>query len=254
MRVIRILSIALVLGLVAAPALADYSGGRIYYDRETSYYSGNGGEFTIKEDGDGYPFQLSNSAYADVARGVQSPESFQTFCVENTEYVDQPMDVKVSTTWTSGDNYPQWDSDNEHFPQSHAIEGSEDVGDDLNPETAYLYSHFARGSLGGYHYALTGTDPTSGLTRAQSAGQLQHAIWFAEGEIGSLTSGSWAETWYDQAVDHQWADIGNVRVLNMYTTGGGLAQDQLYLIPAPGAALLGVIGLGLVAWMRRRFS
>jgi len=92
------------------------------------------------------------------------------------------------------------------------------------------------------------------LTRAQSAGQLQHAIWFAEGEIGSLTSGSWAETWYDQAVDHQWADIGNVRVLNMYTTGGGLAQDQLYLIPAPGAALLGVIGLGLVAWMRRRFS
>jgi len=240
--------------LLAAPALADYSGGQVYYDRFSGYYAGNGGEFTIRTDG-GVGLLLSNSAYDAKARGIKGyTESFQTFCVEGGEYVAQPMKITVSTTFVDESTGAVTGSG------SHAVKGGLTYGDNLNPQTAYLYYQFAKGVLSNYNY-------TAGANRNASAGSLQNAIWYLEGESSSLNAQ--AKLWVQDAVNATgvayqtysptgtptWGNtIGDVRVLNMYTLSNGLAQDQLYVIPAPAAIGLGMIGLGLVGWLMRRLA
>jgi hypothetical protein len=255
--------------LIAAPALADYSGGQIYWARIGGYYAGNGGEFTMQSDG-GPGLLLSNSVYDAKARGQDdNASSFQTFCVETGEYVAQPMAITVSTTWHQNAANPQWDlTATVTQPASHAVwgGGQPGVGDDLNPQTAYLYHHFATGVLSNYFTASS---------RSASAGSLQNAIWFIEGESSTLDAQAIA--WVQEAVDATglavgsytpttgsnptWGQtIGDVRVLNMYgynkstDTWTDLKQDQLYLVPVPAAVVLGAIGLALVGLKMRRLA
>jgi len=243
----KLVFIAIVCAVVAVPALADYSGGRVYYNRIGGYYSGNGGEFTLSTDG-GPGLLLDLSAYAATTKnqtGSTATPSFQTFCVEGTEYIASPMDIMVSTTTAEGISY------------SHAILGGKPAGDDLDPRTAYLYTKFAQGTLAGYNY-------TAGAGRAGSADALQKAIWFIEGETGGVnndfaalaldatTAGGSTDEWVGKG-------IGDVRILNTWTPGhvGESAyklQDQLYLVPAPAAVLLGMLGLSVAGLKLRKYA
>ena len=254
----------------ATPAMADYYGGRMNWTRVADHYPipGNGGEFTLYKDG--IPQYLSNYAYADVAKnqmGAADTTSFQTFCVEMSEYVQQPMDLWVSTTDMHG---------NEGW--SHAIKGGGSFddddnppptlfGDDLESETAYLYREFARGTLSNYVW--------SGAGRAASAATLQKTIWLLEGEIGNLVDSmggyvldsgqqDQANAWILEAEDAiatgKWSGLGvagieYVYVLNTYGTDGTkLAQDQLYYVPVPGAVLLGLLGLSVAGVKLRKYA
>lgn len=212
--------------LMAGAAFADPS---VYLTRVSGYYSGDGGEFRL----------TPNQDLKDITIEV---DPYSSFCLEKSEHVSIGTwyDVVVATEVLSGGaNYGA------AGPQG---------GDPLDPMTAYLYTQFRSGTLAGYDY-----DPTGG--RAASAKALQDVIWYIENEAGmTWTAGSLQDQFYTAAVDAAWTDIGNVRVLNMYALGhageaGYFKQDQLTMVvPAPGAALLGSLGLALSGWLRRRKS
>ena len=237
-----VLFVVIVSTLVPAVAQADYYAGTMSFFKIPSYYSGNGGEFTIGDLGTGF---LSTDAYADSTKN-QSGSSFQSFCVELLETRKNPVDIWVSTTFIDEATGAVTG------PGSHAILGGETYGDNLDAATAYLYTRFARGVLSNYDY-----DPLG--QRAADAGELQEAIWsLEEGSGADGKAAAWI-TEANNAIDSgAWRGIGSVRILNTYDPiddpengpGRVLRQDQLYLVPTPAAALLGLPFLALLGLFR----
>ncbi len=205
-------------GLVAALSLMA-SAVQAGYDYQVTpttgdYSYGQGGEFTITNAGIPLP-------------GAQV---FQTFCVEVSE-----------TFWPGTTYYAQIST------------ASVYTGYNLTNGAAWLYCEFVHGNLDDYAY---GGNPQ----RVLDAGLLQQTIWYFMG-VGANPGGKfYADAVAQFGEDHLFEtnQIGCTRVLNLSTSQDGLwehrAQDMLICIPVPGAALLGVLGLSLVGWVKRRLA
>ncbi|MEP0843241.1 MAG: carboxypeptidase regulatory-like domain-containing protein [Phycisphaerae bacterium] len=183
------------------------------------------GEYTLAEI-TGQP-ALSNAHYYTHAKNVPDlpgVSSLQTFCIEQSEHVATPAVITISGTAV-----------NEltgviSIPGSHAVLGGKTFGDNLDPQTAYLYTKFATGS------PLTPAYDYTGATRKASAQALQLAIWYFEDGFGQALNDPLAAAWIAEAnaavADPSiWGNtIGDVRVLNMTDATGAFKQDMLYLL------------------------
>ena len=199
---------SLSIGVVAAmlAATSALAVPTINITRQSGYYSGSGGEFTIKANA-----AISYSSYSTTTPVVASGAQFQTFCVETGDFV------------TLGNNYTAYVA-----PTISGANGTKT----LSVGAAWLYANFLAGTLGGYNY-------TAGSGRSTSAGLLQSTIWYLMGEASNpggvfltdlttagITTPTAAMTgaYYSTTVS---GTIYDVAVLNLGSNGDSTAQDQL---------------------------
>jgi hypothetical protein len=231
---VKKLTIAFLLGAsfaLASPAIADqvqvgYPGAPF-----GPYQSGVGGEFTLNDiNTEGW---LDLSGYvAGKTSNFGGITSFQTFCIEKTEFIYNTIyDAKLNT---------------------RALYGSEGpAGDPISAGTGWLYSQFAQGVLSGYAYS--GTE----AARETSADLLQKALWWLEGEdvfnAGNIYMAAVVANFGSQA--NAQADGGaiyGVSALNLWLPGTNTAvatnraQDQLFYKRVPdGGQTLALLGMAL---------
>jgi hypothetical protein len=164
--------------------------------------------------------------------------SFLTFCLERDEF------VSLGTTY-----YAELDT----VARDGGSGGPSP--DPISYETAALYQEFRSAGSFGNLAGLT----NNLLDTANEIRSLQLAIWHAEDEMpgSEYTNDTLAVALYNWAVANNSGSIGNVRVMNLWTSsdGTGHAQDMLTIVPLPTAAwaglgsLAGVFGMG---YARRR--
>jgi hypothetical protein len=147
------------------------------------------------------------------------------------------------------------------FLANSALSNSSVPYSPLTEGTAWLYSHFAAGTLAGYDY----NNANNG--RASSALQLQEAIWELQGQVGAPTGGATFISLVDSA-------LGGASVASAAATGTAdgvkvmvllgvehygstpYSQPQLYYnVPDNGTTMLLVAGaLFALLGFKRRFK
>lgn len=251
--------------LVAGAATAEASNIRIT-ETETDgvtrlpYKSTSGGEYTAYD----YTYKfasISNEAWYDY-NGNGKKDEFQTFCLEGNE----PVLDKDLVCYTLGKVAYAGGKGVLGRGGPHDFDGVDGVSDPLSYASAYLFDAFYRGKLGKYNYADVAPGPLPApfqLSRADSALALQYAFWLLEDDklgVSGSDVGSQASAWVAEAiaaVDGAWGKTyGLVRVMSIIDpVTGDKIQDQLVLVPLPGAAWAGLAmlgALGMVRTIRRR--
>lgn len=211
--------IAFLFGVLAVPAVQAQT---IVLNQDTSNYSyGDGGEFNAVPDANLLSFNPTLAGYSPyTANLVAGSPNFQTFCIETEVY------------FSPGDTYNV-------IPSYGILPDSQfPTGNPITLGTAWLYSQFAAGTLSGYDY-------TEGSGRIATAGDLQQAIWYLEGDVSSLVNGSADGTaFYTAAATDLGADLSDpadgaygVICLNLRDD---YVQDQLMVVPDPSAVVVSV--------------
>lgn len=243
-------SLAFVGGLGASSAGAApmtlTDGDQIKLDWVGNYGGANGGgAFTVTG--------LGSDAGSD---------TFLTFCLEYSEHISlgTAYFVDVDTKAVGGGS-------GVNATYSGDVSGVLNSFDPLSAATAWLYTQFRTSGnpLGIYGFTQN---------NAASHNAMQLAIWKLENEISSTvnssvynsyTSNSLAQSLVSAAVsattgsNPAWTGLGNVQVLNLYTSYSngvfsGNAQSQLYLAPVPEPEIYAMMaaGLGLMGFVARR--
>lgn len=167
-----------------------------------------------------------------------SGQLFNTFCVE-------PKTTNLNTNGTvryvaTIDTYAV-DGDGGASSSGH---------DDLSAASAWIYRNYLAGNL----------------ASSYNNKQISEALWMLEGDGNSVVDSGGSLAGAIQLRDAALAastGLGGVRVLNLWTLGWNNTsrrwdaldiQSQLVQIPVPGAALLALIGLPIVGWVKRRFA
>jgi hypothetical protein len=216
----------------------------------------SGGEFTAIVSGGANNFVANYNSKATAS--VNGTTGFQTFCIE------------ISASFQPGNTY--------NTSVSPVMVTGQGTTAAISVGTAYLYSQFAQGKLSGFTYGTTGTG------RELSDDQLQDAIWYLQGEIGTSGNSITSDSLYtfnattDPFVtlvdnmfgastalesDLTYGNIFGVQALNLTSTDQNgktvYNQDQLVYCPVPepstlaaGAALLLPLGLSAVRALRKK--
>lgn len=187
--------------------------GTIMLRTDRSYYSYNtaprGGEMGVSE--------FDGLRPASTGPGVSiSGNLFQTFCIERNE-------------WVQADGVTQYDWSLGTAAHAGGQGGGVNGADPLSDESAWLFTQFWTGTLDQYDYEGLNT-----RSRADSAWQLQLAIWVLEQELPEDEVGTLGRHWLDEArtavSTGEWSGLGGVRVLTLTDSAGLPAQDLLVIV------------------------
>lgn len=172
--------------------------------------------------------------------GGPGEQKFNSFCIES----ETPNLLFAPTLYVA--TIDTWAADGDG--------GASGGVDPISGATAWIYRQYL---AGGNQILKSVTGDGAGVF---SNKDISEALWYLEDEtLGVNNVGNQlVETALAQATG-----LGGVRALNLWTLTWSASQQnwnvvdiqsQLVMIPAPGAAALAFLGLGIVGWVKRRMA
>lgn len=161
--------------------------------------------------------------------------AFQTFCME------EKINMSYTTYYASIDSFAVRGTTEQNYGDRRAI----------SKGASWIYDQWLDGTLPKYN------------SRDYTNAEINDALWALQEQ--SATGSTAAATLKDLALANAQSAPGGL-ALNLWkwsslTLNNGVAttsptdvQSHIVLIPAPAAAVLGMMGLGLVGWVKRRMA